>query len=148
MAVLRTVNDLKNVLKQQGTLSRVLKPEEFATEEAVADVLASQFKTSLKPTQTRRIFHTIKQIENQTRRMTDDARLKEEDRLRLTLLVPELAYAAGRDLIPKEFYEILKLALAQDKLQTVGDLRRLVQFLTAIVAYQKFHSKFDSDRGY
>lgn len=148
MAVLRTVADLKRALAQPGPLVRVLKPEEFAVEEAVADTIAFEFKSLLQPTQTRRIFHTIKQIENQARRMNDESPLEEKDRLRLTLLIPELAYAAGRGLIPKEFYEILKLALAQDKLQTVGDLRRLVQFLTAIVAYQKFHSKFDSGKGY
>lgn len=143
MATLQTIADLKRVLQQSGPLTKILKPEEFAVEGAVADRMASDFKSSLKPTQTRRIFHTIKQIENLTRRMEDDQRLEEKDRLRLTLLIPELAYAAGRELIPKEFYEVLKLALAQDKLQTVGDLRRLVQLLTAIVAYQKFHSKFD-----
>lgn len=139
--MLKTSAELKTQLRESGSLSAILKPEDFAPEGAVADTLASDFKDKLKPTQTRRIFHTIKQIENTTRKSSDETLLDEGDRMRLTLLSPELAYAAGRDLIPREFYDILKLMLAQDKMNTVGDLRRLVQFLTAIVAYQKFHAK-------
>lgn len=144
MASLKTVRDLKELLSKSGPLSSLLRPEDFTGEGDVADTMASDYKKSLKPTQTRRIFHTIKQLEHQVRREADEKGLTTEQRTRLTLLGPELAYAAGRELIPKEFYEILKLGLRQDKLQTVGDLRRLVQFLTAIVAYQKFHGQFDS----
>ena len=139
--MLKSAGELKNQLGKSGSLSVVLKPEDFAPEGAVADILAFDFKDKLKPTQTRRIFHTIKQIENTTRKESDENLLGEGDRMRLTLLGPELAYAAGRELIPREFYELLKLMLATEKMKTVGDLRRLVQFLTAIVAYQKYHSK-------
>jgi len=137
---MQTVRELKQKLSSPGSLSVVLQPGEFALEGQVADVIASKHKDDLKPTQTRRIFHTIKELANQVRRDPDTEPLSEEHRLRLTLLAPELAYAVGRNLIPREFYEVIKLCLRADKLKTAGDLRRLVEFLSSVVAYQKFHS--------
>jgi len=137
---MRTIGELKQQLSTSGTLSEVLQPGEFALEGQVADVIASRHKDDLKPTQTRRIFHTIKELANQVRRDPDTEPLSKERRLRLTLLAPELAYAVGRKLIPMEFYEVIKLCLRADKLKTAGDLRRLVEFLSSVVAYQKFHS--------
>jgi CRISPR-associated protein Csm2 len=136
---METVAELKQRLQQAGTLTELLIPADFAGEEQVAAEIAREHQKDLKPTQTRRIFHTIKQIERRNRRETDDESLSDDDRLRLTLLAPELAYAVGRELIPREFYEALKLCLQSDKLKTVGDLRRLVQFISAVVAYQKFY---------
>ena len=138
---MRTVNELKQRLQQKGTLTRLLTPDDFASENQVAAKIAYDHKNDLKPNQTRRIFHTIKRIEQRTRRKTDDDLLTDKYRLDLTLLSPELAYAVGRDLIPREFYEVLKLCLHKDKMQTVGDLRRLEQFVSAVVAYQKFYKK-------
>ncbi len=143
--MLTNISELERQLKQAGSLSALLKPEDFAEEDAVAAVLASDSK--LKPTQTRKIFHTIKQLENACRRKEAEESLDTETRMRLTLLNPELAYAAGRELIPVKFYEVLRLALSQDKLKTVEDLRRLSQFLTAIIAYQKLHDFRSKGKG-
>lgn len=136
---MQTVNELKRLLSQSGTLTKLLKPEEFALEGQVAADIAQRYKDELKPNQARRIFHTFKEIDRNTRHASAEADLSDDDRMRLTLLMPELAYAVGRDLIPREFYEVLRLCLQRDKLQTVGDLRRLVQFLSAVLAYQKFY---------
>jgi CRISPR-associated protein Csm2 len=136
---MKTVNELKQQLRKPGTLVEVLRPDGFADEGQVAATIAREHKKDLKPNQTRRIFHTFKEIDRGARRLDPEEALSEEDRMRLTMLSPELAYAVGRDLIPREFYEVLKLCLQKDKLQTVGDLRRLVSFLSAILAYQKFY---------
>lgn len=136
---MKTVDELSRKLRQPGTLASLLKPEDFALEGMVAEVIAREHKGDLKPTQTRRIFNTIKQVERRNRRSSDDELLSDDDQMRLTLLAPELAYATGRRLIPEEFYGILRLCLNSDKLRTTGDLRRLVQFLSAVVAYQKYH---------
>lgn len=136
---MKTVHDLKRQLSQKGTLTALLLPKEFAGEDQVAANIARDYQRDLKPNQARRVFHTFKEIDRSNRRNSDNDSLSGDDRMRLTLLVPELAYAAGRGLIPKEFYEIVKMCLAADKMQTVGDLRRLVQFLSAILAYQKFY---------
>ncbi len=136
---MQTVNELKRQLSQSGTLTKLLKPEEFALEGQVAADIAQRYKDELKPNQARRIFYTFKEIDRNTRHASAEDDLSDDDRMRLTLLMPELAYAVGRDLIPREFYEVLRLCLQRDKLQTVGDLRRLVQFLSAVLAYQKFY---------
>lgn len=136
---MRTVDELKQRLQQQGMLAQLLTPDDFASENQVAAKIAHDHQKDLKPTQTRRIFHTIKQIEHHTRREADEENLSDDDRMRLTLLSPELAYAVGRGLIPREFYEVLKLCLHREKMRTVGDLRRLAQFVSAVVAYQKFY---------
>ena len=136
---MQTMNELKRQLSQSGTLTKLLKPEEFALEGQVAADIAQRYKDELKPNQARRIFYTFKEIDRNTRHAGAEDDLSDDDRMRLTLLMPELAYAVGRDLIPREFYEVLRLCLQRDKLQTVGDLRRLVQFLSAVLAYQKFY---------
>lgn len=136
---MKTVDDLKRQLSQGGSLTTLLLPDEFAGEDQVAAHIAQAHKNDLKPNQARRIFHTFKELDRANGGKDAAEPLSEEDRMRLTLVVPELAYATGRNLIPKEFYEVVKLCLAPDKMQTVGDLRRLVQFLSAILAYQKFY---------
>jgi CRISPR-associated protein Csm2 len=137
--MMKTISDLKRQLNQAGRLSTLLKPDEFAGDDQVAAYIAQHYKDDLKPNQTRRIFHTFKKIDRKTRREKGEAVLSQEDRTRLTLLAPEMAYAVGRELIPRDFYDVLSLCLQKDKLKTVKDLRRLVQFLSAILAYQKFY---------
>ncbi len=137
---MKTISDLKRQLNQAGTLSTLLKPGEFAGEDQVAAYIAQRYKDDLKPNQTRRIFHTFKEIDRLTQHDEDNEDISEY-RTQLTMLSPELAYAVGRGLIPQEFYEILQICLRKDKLETVGDLRRLVQFLSAILAYQKYYKK-------
>mgnify|MGYP001003848834 CR=1 FL=1 len=134
---IRTIPELKKQLESLGSLKNVLEPEQFAHLGAVADTIAQELG-ELKPTQTRRIFTTIKQLEQHNRGRKEDEALESEDRTRLTLLEPELAYAVGRKLIPQDFFEVLKLCLCKDKMSTVGDLKRLVEFLSAVIAYQKF----------
>jgi len=137
--MMRTIDELTKQLSQSGSLTALLLPEDFAGEDQVAASIAQKYKKDLKPNQTRRIFHTFKEIDRHTRRAQEDTPLPDDDRTRLTLLAPEMAYAVGRDLIPRDFYQVLKLCLQKDKIQTVGDLRRLVEFLSAILAYQKFY---------
>ena len=55
-------------------------------------------------------------------------------------MAPEGSTAFGRNLVPKGFYDLMKMCLSQAKMQTVGDFRRLMEFLTALLAYHKFHS--------
>jgi CRISPR-associated protein Csm2 len=128
-------------LDKDGPLTTLLPFEEFAGPEQLADQLAQEFLTSLKPTQLRKTFHTIKAIERQFKADNDSKPLDSHDKVRMRLLVPELAYARGRDLIPKRFYELMRRCLSDQKLQTVGDLRRLSELLTALLAYHKYHEK-------
>jgi CRISPR-associated protein Csm2 len=137
---LKTENILTE-LEKKGTLSALLPIEEFAEQGKLADQLAEEFRTTLKPTQLRKIFHVIKAIERRFKSKDDSELLSSEHKISVRLLVPELAYARGRDLIPQKFYELMRRSLNDQKLQTVGDFRRLAQLLTALLAYHKYHEK-------
>lgn len=139
-----TKDNIEDQLDKQGALTTLLPIEDFAVPGKLADQLADEFRTSrpsLKPTQLRKIFHTIKDIERRFKADDDNKRLDPEDKVDIRLLVPELAYARGRELIPQKFYDIMRRCLSDQKLQTVGDFRRLAQLLTALLAYHKYHEK-------
>lgn len=141
MPELSDLNSLKVCLRQQGKLADLLAPADFAPEGLVADHLARDFKDKLNATQMRKVFHTIKRIERGLKGKLKEQPLGAEERSEISLLSPSLAYAVGRELLPKDFYDLMKTCLASDKMQTVEDFRRLTQLLTAILAYQKYHSK-------
>ena len=129
--------EIEHVLDRMNQLSAMsdLDPSEFAEENGLADSLAQKFrKDDLKPTQLRKIFNTLKQIERgvKIRKLEDSL-----ERTQLVRLIPELAYASGRGLIPKSFYELMKMCLSPQKLKTNEDFMRLMDFLTAILAYHK-----------
>jgi CRISPR-associated protein Csm2 len=131
-------------LEKQDTLTDLLPVEEFAGENKLADQLASEFaeiRPPLKPTQLRKVFHAIKTIERSFKGDEAGSPLEPQDKVAIRLLVPELAYARGRDLIPQKFYDLMRRCLGEQKLRTVGDVRRLAQFLTALLAYHKYHEK-------
>ncbi len=140
MPAIETLDDLKDRLSQAGALAELLNPQDFAPEGLVADKIAKQFKDKLKPTQMRKVFHTFKQIERGLKGQKGEAELEPALRAEISLLGPNLAYAAGRGLLPKPFYNVLKLCLSQEKMQTVADFRRLTELLTAILAYQKYYA--------
>lgn len=136
-----TPQNIVEHLKQPQALSHLLKLEDFAEPDTLAEALAKAYKGKLKATQLRRFFHTLKDIERGTHGRREDESLPAEIRHQLLPIMPELAYARGRDLIPDDFYRLLRACLTVQKLPTVGDLRLLVNFLTAILAYHKFHEK-------
>lgn len=144
MPAMHDLSSLKEHLRKKERLAELLAPQDFAPEGLVADKMARQFKDRLKPTQMRKVFHTFKRIERGLKGKKDDEQLSAELLAEISLLGPELAYAVGRELIPEDFYELLKTCLHREKMQTVGDFRVLTQLLTAILAYQKY---YDKDKG-
>ncbi len=136
-----TPQNILETLKHEGRLSEVLRLEDFAEPGKLADELANGYRDRLKATQLRRFFHAIKNIERGMRNKRDEEPLPREIRSQLLPLMPELAYAQGRNLIPRDFYDLMKASLSSQKLQTVGDFRLLTQFLTAILAYHKLYTK-------
>lgn len=139
-----TSKNIIEELEKKGSFSELLRIEDFAEEEKVADQLAREFRKSLKPTQLRRIFHAIKEVERNLKEVKKDDDKKEltsQNRSRIFRLLPELAYARGRLLIPQKFYRLMRISLGTEKLKTVKDLRVFIEFLTAILAYHKYHEK-------
>jgi len=130
-------------LQREGSFSELLRIEDFAEERKVADQLAWEFRKSLKPTQLRRIFHAIKEVERSVKetKKDDEEELASEERSRILRLLPELAFTRGRDLIPHKFYKLMRISLGAEKLKTVKDLRVFIEFLTAVLAYHKYHER-------
>lgn len=138
-----TRENIIDELEREGSFSELLRIEDFAEEKKVADQLAWEFRKSLKPTQLRRIFHAIKEVERSVKeaKKDDEKDLPSEERSRILRLLPELAFARGRDLIPHKFYKLMRISLGAEKLKTVKDLRVFVEFLTAVLAYHKYHQR-------
>ncbi|SNZ09081.1 CRISPR-associated protein Csm2 [Persephonella hydrogeniphila] len=126
-----------------SSLSQILKPEEFAPfETGWAYKIVKQLKCQheeerrkypeFKTTQLRKIFTEIKEI------------TQKQDKERLFLLYPKLAYSKGRKLIPDNFYKLLVTCL--DKLKTSSnsqDFESFEKFIETIVAYNKY---FESEK--
>jgi CRISPR-associated protein Csm2 len=148
--------DIKEILKSIREVAPMsnLSPKDFADEGGYADILAGffveqdmkQHKDRLKPTQLRKVFHTLKTIERKYKPKGDEEAFIISDVLSLK---PELAYAMGRELIPIEFYDLMKNSLTAPKLPKVKDFRRLIEFLTALLAYHKYRKgiKTSSEKG-
>jgi len=137
------INEVINGIKALPSMS-ALKVSDFAEENGLADSAAKYFvqkdenerKERLKPTQLRKVFHSLKNVE----RKVKGKRNEPFDRVEILNILPELAYALGRDLIPKEFYDLMKECLSQQKLKTVDDFYQFMKFLEAILAYHKYRT--------
>jgi len=112
-----------------------LKAEDFAEEDGLAASLALSVKDKLKPTQLRKVFHQIKDI----RRVVD--REKTFDRAKVAMVMPLLAYGVGRGLVPKDFYETMKLCFGKERCATMDDFTRASDFLEAVMAYHKYYTE-------
>lgn len=124
------------ILAKLERLSRMadFNPADFAEEGGDADTLAREFGEELKSTQLRKVFGALKQVDI---RVKSDPPDKPLPRSEINRLIPELAYAYGRGLVPQRFYKLMKLCLSHTKTKTVEDFRRLMEFLTALLAYHK-----------
>ena len=126
------------IQKVQGRLGN-LQIDELVLPDGDLDKIARQLKGSLKSTQLRRVFHDLKRLEQQARRQRPN--LDPNIRTQIALTLPELAYAYGRDVIPREFYDLMKALLhpPNERFKGYEDVERLMQVLTALLAYHKFH---------
>lgn len=112
--------------------------DEFAKSDSWADSIACKLGDKMKTTQLRKVFTAIKLMDQKTKGMLDSDKFSDPD---LYMLLPQMAYAKARKLIIPEFYDLIKTVINDDKIKDIGDFRRFVQFMTAIVAYHKQYSK-------
>jgi CRISPR-associated protein Csm2 len=132
-----TVQEVKSKLQNLDSMSD-LSYEDFCEENKYAHSLAQRWKGELKPTQLRKVFNQLKDQKKEVQKRD----VKEVfDRKNIIKLMPMLAYACGRDLIPKDFYDIMKICLSKEKLKTNKDFILLVEFIEAILAFHKYESK-------
>ncbi len=117
-----------------------IKPEDYAVPDGWADQIAKENrKEKIKVTQLRKFFNHVKLIHRKAKSGSFDEERKNE----LFLLLPELAYAQGRGLITKDFYELMRSCLIQDKrckFEKSAEFDNFVKFFEAILAYHKMYS--------
>jgi len=135
------MEELLSALEGEGTLHELLPLERLVSPGGEADKLAEMWVGKLKPTQLRKVFNRLRAIDRKLKGWGDEEEIGPQVRAELTMLVPELAYAAGRGVINREFYELMKGMLRGDKLRKVRDFRRLIAFLEALLAYHKFYEE-------
>lgn len=133
MPSFNSMEDVKRHLQDITTLS-ALNPEDYALEKGIADTIAGK-KGDMKFTQIRKFFGHIKKIETMELKGKKDT--DPFDSTKLYPVMPELAYSYGRDLITKDFYEVMKICLASNKIKTIADFKRFIELLSAVIAYNK-----------
>ncbi|MEW6616518.1 MAG: type III-A CRISPR-associated protein Csm2 [Thermodesulfobacteriota bacterium] len=130
------ITEVINKIRELKTFS-VIDPEFFAKENGAAHIVAKDVRKKMKVTQLRKFFGHIKKIQTKYKGKTTD----KVDKSDLFLLMPELAYALGRELISKDFYELMKISLSPEKISTVKDFNCFVNFLSAVLAYHKMEKE-------
>ena len=111
-----------------------LPVDKYAEEDGWADSFVQNLRSELKATQLRRFFHQVKQLKLQAERSG------EFQRSNLAQVMPTLAYAVGRKLIPQAFYDLMILCFGQQRCNTKEDFLAAANFLEAIMAYHKYRS--------
>jgi len=136
--------EIKDELARLPSMS-ALEPKDYAEEDGLANafvVALGAGQMQLKPTQLRKVFHQVKDLQRQFK--TNSTTF---DRSRVALIMPTLAYAAGRKLVPLEFYEVMKLCFGKGKCETLDDFTSAAAFLEAIMAYHKYHQLSTAGEG-
>ncbi|OKY76864.1 MAG: type III-A CRISPR-associated protein Csm2 [Desulfobulbaceae bacterium DB1] len=137
------MNDIIDAIKRKTSFSEVTV-KEFAPAGKWAETVAKGME-KMKTAQLRKLFTSIKQIE---RKVQGRENAEAFDSPELYMLLPHLAYAHARKLVTPNFFDLMKTIIGDGgnnaKIKTVGDFRQFVQFMTAVVAYQK---QFDTNKG-
>ena len=131
--------DIDKILKgiEELGMFKDLDIKLLANEGEYADTLAHKLR-NMKPTQLRRFFGAVKEIESNL-----NGKSWEDVEADFYLLKPKLAYAKGRKLIPAEFHEVVKTSMNKvdvgENPDKIANYQMFVRFLESIVAYHKFY---------
>lgn len=118
-----------------GGLSKALTCEDINLPDGYAAKLGAVFgkgkedSSKLNTNQLRKYFE---EINNAVMLSTFN-----EKRMTLYKILPKIAYAVGRGVCPKRFYNLMSECISKESLKNDDDIQTLVDFLTAIVAYSK-----------
>jgi len=130
------IQDIVTAIDKKGSF-REVGYEEFAPEDQWAHEVAKDLKET-KMRQLRKVFKQIKNIDKKIKGRGKDEPLNESI---IFYILPQVAYAVGRELVTEEFYRLVKTIIGKDatttKLKTVADYHRFTEFMTAVLAYSK-----------
>jgi CRISPR type III-A-associated protein Csm2 len=131
--------DMRTIMQKMQSLTSMsdLKVEDYAEEGGLADSFVMVVGRDLKPTQLRKVFHHVKDLQRELQNNPQE----QFDRAKVAMVMPLLAYAVGRKLVPPDFYNLMKVAFGAEKCRTQADFDSAANFLEAIMAYHKFHNK-------
>lgn len=131
------INDLIAEIKKADSLKEVFVPEKYALPNGWAHKTAERLsKDAMNSNQLRKIFTQLKTIEENIDRNKDN-QLTNEQMNQILLLMPQIAYAKGRNLITWPFYNLMKECINPKKIRDKEDYKSFVSFYTAVVAYSK-----------
>ncbi len=116
--------------------------EEFIKPNGIADKIAKE--TKIKRAQLRKFFNEVKNLKIQVSKLRkDDEVLDNNIKLKITALLPKLAYSVGRKTIDKNFYEFMKILLENVKEGTKKDFLAFEQIFESIIAYHTYYHRED-----
>lgn len=131
------INNLISEIKEAQSLKEVFIPEKYALPNGWAYKTAESLdKDAMNSNQLRKIFTQLKTIEENINRSKEN-NLTNEQMNQILLLMPQIAYAKGRNLIPWPFYNLMKECITPNKIKDKDDYKSFVNFYTAVVAYSK-----------
>ena len=136
----RIDTEVESILEEIEALTMLkdLGEKKFADEKGYADTIASKLR-GMKTTQLRKFFDSIRTIKE---KLKEDSWNEVEPKF--YLLKPKIAHARGRNLIPEEFYEFLKVCMRKvdigDESEKKENFEKMVEFLEAVVAYHRYYN--------
>ncbi len=109
-------------------------------EDVAKDVVKN---VEIKRTQLRKYFNEIKTLKHKLKGVSDNGELPSEVRARLIRLKPLLAYAVSpkRELISKDFYELMSFLIDKVKEGKKKDFKAFENFFEAIIAYHTYYEQ-------
>jgi CRISPR-associated protein Csm2 len=131
--IIDVLEELENLSPGNGrkkSLSDFLKPEDYAKKNGIAYKYAKKLRNKIKINQIRTIFDSIRDLERSSKYGVNDSKKY--------LLLTQVAYAVGRDVVPKSFYEFINFCI--ERIDTKEDVKTFVRLFEAIIAYFKFLS--------
>lgn len=129
------VDEIIDKINSFSKLELVLTSAEVNLPDGLADRVAKNLRKSrrLNTSQLYKYFAMVKEVESYYD--TDFNKALEH----LYSVVPLVAYSAGRNICPRSFYNLLKACINPNKIKDKNDIKALISFLEAIVAYYKFY---------
>lgn len=130
------MNEIIKAIQTKGSFGDI-GVKEFAPPGKWADDIAKG--QEMKTTQLRKVFNSIKQMEVKVKGKNEEESFDDQT---LYMMVPHMAYAKARGFIKPEFYDLFKNIIGDGQsgmIRKVKDFKRFSEFMTAIVAYHKFH---------
>ena len=134
------LKDLKEKLKEEKPLTAILSREDYCTEKGIANEIVNK-KYINTMNQLRDFFEPIDRLYEKVKREIPN---KNFDHINYLLpLHFELANRVARDVVKKDFYELIKSIIHTDVLKTYADFFCFHELLCAIIAFQKYNESVE-----